>query len=93
VLIEINEIIVLAPRVGHPVQAVKLIVSELQSIPSYIGWLLLHSAKPRPLFEHLERERCYPKGFLNKYRQLSIFEIRNFKYNSGKYRQSPLINH
>ena len=69
---EINVIIVLAPRVGHPVQAVKLIVSELQSITAYVGWLLLHSTKPRPLFEHLERELCYPKAFLNKCRQFSI---------------------
>lgn len=43
-----------APGVSQPVQAIQLVVSQLQVVVSYEWWLFLQSNKPRPLLQHLQ---------------------------------------
>lgn len=43
-----------APGVSQPVQAVQLIVSQLQVVISNERRLFLESHKPRPLLQHLQ---------------------------------------
>ncbi len=49
-----NQRDILAPRMGHPVHTLQLIVPQLQPICANVVRLLLHGYKPWPLFQNLK---------------------------------------